>query len=80
MITRPTGTAAVLVRHPLEAYEDDGSNSVVTPRLSHTVDELYAAENFDCVVVVDSLTLDRTPRAALELVDTALTNLTGVSW
>ncbi|KAB7753964.1 DEAD/DEAH box helicase [Mycolicibacterium mucogenicum] len=79
LITRSTGTAAVLVRHPLEAYED-GANSVVTPRLSSTANDLYAAETFDAVVAIDSLSLDRTPRAALELIDTALTSLANVSW
>lgn len=79
LITRPTGTAAVLVRHPLEAYED-GTGAVVTPRLSSTIDDLYAAHAPDTVVAVDSLSLDRTPRAALELVETALMSPAGVSW
>ncbi len=79
LITRSAGTAAVLVRHPLEAYEE-GPNSVVTERLSSTADDVYAAQTFDTVVAIDSLSLDRTPRAALELIDTALASLAGRSW
>lgn len=79
LVTRQTGTAAVLVRHPLEAYEE-GANSVVSPRLSSTADHLYAEETFDAVVAIDSLSLDRTPRAALELIEAALIGPAGVSW
>ncbi|WP_428342369.1 DEAD/DEAH box helicase [Mycobacterium sp.] len=79
MITRGARAAAVIVRHPLEAYED-GNDGVVTARLSDTAGQVYGAETPDAIVVVDSLVLDRTPRNALSLIDSALASQVSVSW
>ena len=73
-------TAAVIVRHPLEAYEDPNFGGLVTRRIENLIDDIYDAAPVDIVVAVDQIVLDRTPREALGLVDSALASANGVSW
>jgi hypothetical protein len=78
-IQRGSQKALVIVRHPLEAYED-GPGGIVTPRLAVVAADATAANMVDATLVLDTVTLDRTPRVAVALVDEALARSGGVSW
>lgn len=69
----------VIVRHPLEAYED-GVGAIVSPRLAIVAAEASTANDVDTTVVLDTVTLDRTPRVAAGLIDEALAKTGGPTW
>ena len=68
---RQLGTACLLPRHTLEAYEDH-RDGIVTERLALEAAEAQASGEFSAIVVVDTFTLDTAPREVLTMVDTAL--------
>lgn len=78
-IERGGRKAIVIARHPLEAFED-GAGAIVTPRLAFVAAEASSATAVDATVIIDTVTLDRTPRVAAALVDEALANAGGNTW
>ncbi|MGE0818215.1 MAG: DEAD/DEAH box helicase [Candidatus Nanopelagicales bacterium] len=70
-VVRQGKRGVVVPRHVLEGYET-GVGAVVTPRVAEAVASAEVASNADAVVVVDTFTLERTPRDALSLLDDAL--------
>lgn len=78
LIERATGTACLIPRHPLEAFED-GSDGIVTARLATEVAHAQGIAGVSAVVVADTFTLERTPHEALRLIDEAL-DAGGIAW
>ncbi len=67
LIERAAGTAALAARHPLEAFD----TQVAADRLLAAADAAMVA-GARTVIACDVFTLDRTPRVALSMIDTAL--------